>query len=573
MKRLFAYLRPYTGRMTLGLFIKFVGTMMDLLIPWALTHILNEVVPQKDVGLLLWWSAAMLAFSAVAFSFNVIANRMATVVARDSALTIRRDAFSQMVRLTVPETDRLSQSSLISRLTTDTYNVHAFIGRIQRLGVRAPILLIGGAVITLSMEPVLAGVLLATMPLVTIASVMINKKGLPMFLRQQKAIDRLVLTVRDNIAGARVIKALGMEENEIRRFGEVNDDVSRWETRSGVTMALSSPIMNIILNMGLCAVILVGAGRTNLGLTQPGTVIAFLTYFSIILNAMLNITRIFVMYTKASASMNRLDELLSAKTELPKCYSEDGGDKAAAIEFSRVRFSYSGGDDEKLNLRGISFKLRKGETLGVLGATGSGKSTLIRLLERFYIASGGEIYIFGKPIGDFSEKELHSLFGSAFQSDILFADTIRSNVDFGRGLTDAEIIKALKCAQAYDFVFEGEEGLSKRLAPRGADLSGGQKQRLYIARALAASPAILVLDDSSSALDYQTDASLRRDIREMYPETTVVCIAQRVSSVHSANLILCLDEGRSVGLGTHDELMRSCEIYRETAQLQMGGEE
>lgn len=572
MKRLFAYLQKYMGRMGLGLVIKFVGTMMDLLIPWALTHILNEVVPQKDVGLLLWWSAGMLAFSAIAFSFNVIANRMATVVARDSALEIRRDAFSQMVRLTVPETDRISQSSLISRLTTDTYNVHAFIGRIQRLGVRAPILLIGGAVITLSMEPVLAGVLLATMPLVTFASIMINRKGLPMFLRQQKAIDKLVLTVRDNITGARVIKALGMEESEIERFAGVNSDVSLWETRSGATMALSSPIMNVILNMGLCAVILVGAARSDLGLTQPGTVIAFLTYFSIILNAMLNITRIFVMYTKASASMRRLDELLSAKTELPQVYMDDCADKNAAIEFSRVRFSYSGGEDEKLNLRDISFKLQKGETLGVLGATGSGKSTLIRLLERFYTVSGGDIYIFGKPICEYGEKELHSLFGSAFQSDILFADTIRANIDFGRGLSDEAIVKALRCAQAYDFVSSQEEGLERRLAPRGADLSGGQKQRLYIARALAASPKILVLDDSSSALDYQTDAALRHDIRQMYPETTVVLIAQRVSSVHSSDLILCLDDGRSVGLGTHDELMRSCEVYRETAQLQMGGD-
>ena len=567
MKKIAAYLRPYLGRMSLGLLIKFIGTIMDLLLPWILATTIDHVVPTKSIPAILLWGGMMVVCSVVALVANIVANRMASRVARDTTRRIRHDLFDKIVRLSCRQVDGFSVPSLEARLTSDTYNIHQMIGMMQRLGVRAPILLLGGVLVTLTLEPVLTLVLLAVLPLIGFVIWRISKKGIPLYGELQKAVDRLIRSVREKASGIRVIKALSKEAYEKERFATVNQEVVDRETHAAVTMAASNPLMNLFLNLGLTLVIVAGAYRVNDGLTQPGTIIAFLTYFTIILNAMLSITRMFVLYSKGSASAGRIAQVLDTPEDL-LLLPEDRRETGAHIAFEHVSFSYN---KNRNALTDIHFSLARGETLGIIGATGSGKSTLAALLMRLYDPDQGVIRINGTNVASLPPEELHTRFGVVFQNDFLMEDTIAGNISFGRGLSEEDIAAAAAYAQAESFIEELEEGYAHRLTARGTNLSGGQKQRVLIARALAARPEILILDDASSALDYRTDARLRRAVGEHFEQTTTIVVAQRVSSVRQADHILVLEEGRMLGFGTHEELMDSCASYREIAESQMGG--
>ena len=569
MKRIFPYLRPYLPRISLGLAIKFTGTIMDLLLPWILSYMIDDVVPLKEVPRIVFWGGAMVACAAVALITNIVANRMASWVAQHTTEALRHDLFSKISHLSCGQIDSFSIPSLESRLTSDTYNVHQMIGMMQRLGVRAPILLIGGIFITLMLEPVLALILIAVLPLIALVIYGVSKKGIPLYTKLQQGVDAMVRTVRENVTGIRVIKALSKTDYEKERFSSVNSEVVRREKTAGITMALTNPLMNLFLNVGLTVVIIVGAFRVDSGLTQPGKILAFLTYFTIILNAMLSITRMFVMLSKGTASAERIREVLDTPEELALLPSDDM-DGAYHIIFDRVTFSYQ---KKEANLRDISFRLKRGERLGIIGATGCGKSTIVSLLMRLYDADAGEIRIGGQRVEAIPPEVLHTKFGVVFQNDILFADTIAENIDFGRGLSREQIEKAAACAQAMEFIQSLPDGFEHRLTAKGTNLSGGQKQRLLIARALAGDPEILILDDSSSALDYKTDSLLRQALAREYPGVTTIVIAQRVSSILHADHILVLEEGRELGYGTHPELMESCELYREISRSQMGGGE
>lgn len=569
MKRIFPYLRPYLPRISLGLAIKFTGTIMDLLLPWILSYMIDDVVPLKEVPRIVFWGGAMVACAAVALITNIVANRMASWVAQHTTEALRHDLFSKISHLSCGQIDSFSIPSLESRLTSDTYNVHQMIGMMQRLGVRAPILLIGGIFITLMLEPVLALILIAVLPLIALVIYGVSKKGIPLYTRLQQGVDAMVRTVRENVTGIRVIKALSKTDYEKERFSSVNSEVVRREKTAGITMALTNPLMNLFLNVGLTVVIIVGAFRVDSGLTQPGKILAFLTYFTIILNAMLSITRMFVMLSKGTASAERIREVLDTPEDLALLPSDDM-DGAYHIIFDRVTFSYQ---KKEANLRDISFRLKRGERLGIIGATGCGKSTIVSLLMRLYDADAGEIRIGGQRVEAIPPEVLHTKFGVVFQNDILFADTIAENIDFGRGLSREQIEKAAACAQAMEFIQSLPDGFEHRLTAKGTNLSGGQKQRLLIARALAGDPEILILDDSSSALDYKTDSLLRQALARQYPGVTTIVIAQRVSSILHADHILVLEEGRELGYGTHPELMESCELYREISRSQMGGGE
>ena len=569
MKRIFPYLRPYLPRISLGLAIKFTGTIMDLLLPWILSYMIDDVVPLKEVPRIVFWGGAMVACAAVALITNIVANRMASWVAQHTTEALRHDLFSKISHLSCGQIDSFSIPSLESRLTSDTYNVHQMIGMMQRLGVRAPILLIGGIFITLMLEPVLALILIAVLPLIALVIYGVSKKGIPLYTRLQQGVDAMVRTVRENVTGIRVIKALSKTDYEKERFSSVNSEVVRREKTAGITMALTNPLMNLYLNVGLTVVIIVGAFRVDSGLTQPGKILAFLTYFTIILNAMLSITRMFVMLSKGTASAERIREVLDTPEDLALLPSDDM-DGAYHIIFDRVTFSYQ---KKEANLRDISFRLKRGERLGIIGATGCGKSTIVSLLMRLYDADAGEIRIGGQRVEAIPPEVLHTKFGVVFQNDILFADTIAENIDFGRGLSREQIEKAAACAQAMEFIQSLPDGFEHRLTAKGTNLSGGQKQRLLIARALAGDPEILILDDSSSALDYKTDSLLRQALAREYPGVTTIVIAQRVSSILHADHILVLEEGRELGYGTHPELMESCELYREISRSQMGGGE
>lgn len=592
MKLLAGYLKPYVPRMALGFAYKFTGTIMDLLLPWILAYIIDEVVPLSDMIRVLLWGAAMILCAVFALLGNVIANRMASAVARDVTRTVRNDLFEKMQRLSCRQFGEYTESSLISRMTSDTYNVHHMIGMMQRLGVRAPLLLTGGIIVTMTLDPVLSSILIVTLPFLGVTVYFVSKKGIPLYQIHQRAADALIRKVRESISGIRVIKALSKSDYEKERFEKTNLDVAAKETKAGITMAVTNPVMNFLLNMGWVLIILVGAYRVNEGLTQPGRIIAFLTYFTIILNAMLSITRLFVMFSKAGSSMERISEILLADEEMQPVPLLDEDEHSHMIngtnnccgdicetdnysgsmnefyhiEFENVTFSYNKGHNQ---LENVSFKLKKGQTLGIIGATGSGKSTVVNLLMRMYDADSGMIRINGKDIKSYTHEKLHEMFGTVFQNDTIFEDTVRENITLGRGIELRNVEKAAGYAQIAEHIESMPQGYESMLAIKGANLSGGQKQRMMIARALAGNPDILVLDDSSSALDYKTDAKVRRAIRENFSDTTTIIVAQRVSSVMGSDLIIVLDEGKVAGSGTHNELMKECKEYSEISRLQM----
>lgn len=569
MKKLFTYyLKPHYPRMAVGLVIKFIGTVMDLFIPYILAHIIDNVIPAGSRALIVFWGAVMLGCAVCAVSFNIIANQKASRVARDTTEKVRHELFERIMFLSNSQTDYFTKPSLISRLTSDTYNLHQMVGMIQRLGVRAPILLIGGIIVTLSLDPALALVLISTIPFIGIIIIFVSMKCIPMYMKLQEAVDRLVRTVREDSAGIRVIKALSKGDYEKNKFDSINREVVGKEKKAGIMMAAMNPAVNIFLNGGLVLVIVVGAYRVNDGLTEVGKILAFTTYFTIISQAMMAISRMFVTVSKANASAKRIAEIVDCKEELlPEVLERYEGD--AFVVFEHVSFSYNKVED---NLTDISFSLKKGETLGIIGSTGSGKTTLIQLLMRFYDVDSGAIYIGGENIKSIPKKKLRSLFGVAFQNDTIFEDTIYENIRLGRTLADSRLRAAAKHAMAAEFADEKAKSGEAMLNIRGANLSGGQKQRVLIARALAGAPDILILDDSSSALDYKTDAAVRKEIRENYAETTLIVIAQRISSIMNADHILVLEDGKAIGYGTHEELIKSCETYREISSSQLGGE-
>ena len=630
MKRIIGfYLRPYYGRMAVGFLIKFLGAIMDLFIPWILAYVIDNVIPAGSLRLIFLWGGIMFVCSILAVSFNIIANRMASRVASDATQIIRHDLFAKTMYLSARQTDAFTKPSLISRLTTDTYNVNQMIGRIQRLGVRAPILLIGGVLFTMSLDPVLSGVLLLVMPVLAAVMVTVSRKGMPMYRKLQSCVDSFVCLVREDIAGIRVIKALSKMDYEKDKFDRINRMVVTCERNAERTMAVLNPAMNMLLNLGLVGVIIAGAFRVNAGTSEVGKILAFMTYFTIILNAMMSISRMFVIISKAVASAARIDQVLACGDDLellgengagpgkgktgarengaghgksktgvgedgalPACGSTfpegdgmlqgenfgklSGGREAAEegndadtdeIVFEHVTFSYN---KNEANLKDISFTVKKGEMLGIIGSTGSGKTTLASLLMRLMDADEGRVLIAGRDVRSFDKEELRSRFGVVFQNDTIFEDSIYENVRMGRPLDAEAVERALRYAQAEEFAREKERNEGAMLDIRGANLSGGQKQRVLIARALAAGPEILILDDSSSALDYRTDALLRRQLREHFRNTTTILIAQRISSVMHADHILVLEDGEMIGYGTHEELMKSCEVYREISRSQTG---
>lgn len=577
MKKIFFYyLKPYYLRMAGGFLIKFVGTIMDLFLPWALAYMIDTVIPAHRKEEILLWGLFMAGCSVLAAVMNVLANRMASRVAGDAVGVIREDLFGKVMYLSGEQMDELTRPSLISRLTTDTYHVHQMLGRIQRLGVRAPILLIGGIGMTLMLDTVLAGVLFATLPLLIFVVVFVSKRSIPLFAGLQESLDRFVRVIREDIAGIRVIKALSKEDYERERFEQVNKEVTERERKANLTAAITSPAMNMFLNLGMAAVIVAGAVRVNAGLTEVGKILAFMTYFTIILNALLSISRMFVVMSKAAASAERIGAVLEAEDEREwktEAFNNQKREKETPhVSFEHVWFSYGKTlkktDQQRTShLSDVSFSLKHGETLGIIGSTGSGKSTVVNLLMRFYDIEEGCIRIDGQDIKTMDLKTLRKQFGAVFQNDSLFENSIYDNVDMGRGIGREQAEKAIQWARAEEFV-KNKGGIHTKLDVRGANLSGGQKQRLLVARAFAGGSKILILDDSSSALDYETEAALQREIKEHFAGVTCIVIAQRIRSVMEADRILVLEEGKTAGYGTHEELMRNCKIYQEIWESQ-----
>lgn len=568
MKWVFAYLKPLAARILAGISVKIVGTVAELIIPFLLSYLLENVVETNDVKKILLYGALMAICALTACVGNISANRMAAKTTMKFSTRMRKDLFSKTIRLSARTTDMFTIPSLEARITSDTYNVQNFIGMMQRMGIRAPILLLGGSIITFAMDRKLALVMVATLPLIFIVVYSISRLGVPLYSNVQSSVDGMVRVVREDAQGIRVIKALSRVDYENARYDKANRMLKQNEAKAGVIMGIVNPIMTLLMNTGIVAVIAVSAYFVANNTSSATTVIAFMQYFTLISMAMMSLSRMFVMYTKCAASARRISQVMEMENEL-KVYPDDGkGDTSRHISFENVSFSYLG---KANNIKNVSFALKKGQTLGIIGATGSGKSTLLRLLMRFYDADSGTIRIHGKDVRSYSRDELTAMFGVVFQNDFLYAGSIEENICFGRDISQSDMIDAAKIAQAHDFISSFPDGYAHHISTGGTNLSGGQRQRVLLSRAIAGRPEILILDDSSSALDYKTDANLRQALAGALPDSTVITVAQRVSSVKNCDLILVVDEGAIIGCGKHEDLMETCSEYREISESQMGG--
>lgn len=581
MKLIFRYMGRYRAAVLLAMGIKLAGTMTELLLPYILEYMIDDVVPAGSLPRVVLWGLLMFAAAVVCRQLNVLANRRTVDNAHRISYDVRQDLFVKTANLPGSAFDELGLPSLISRMTSDSYNVQSAVQQLQSMCVRAPMLLLGGMVMTLAMDLPLAMILVVMLPVLLAVVFFVCAKGIPMYNTVQKRLDSVVRIMRENITGIRVVKALSKADYEKRRFAVANREMTNCDIKASTVMAIPGPLMQLCLNVGLTLVVVAGAWRVNEGLTRPGVILAFLTYFNMITMGVMGLSRIFMTLSKASASAGRIAEVLAAPDEQRVLRPGEALQPSGAgfLRFENVDFSYgktgagfAGGEREKA-LDHISFSLNRGESLGIIGPTGCGKTTIINLLMRFYDADAGGVFVDGRDVRSYDKDELHRKFGVAFQNDMVFQDTLGENIRFGRDLDEAALRRAAKDAMAAEYIDSLEDGLDHPAAIKGANLSGGQKQRLLVARALAGNPEILVLDDSSSALDYKTDAAMRRAIARSHGDSTVILIAQRVSSVMGMDHILVMDNGRCIGYGSHGELLENCPPYREIYETQMGAME
>ncbi len=584
MQFLWKYLKKYARRIVGVMGIKLSGTVLELLIPYVMEHLIDHVAPTKQTLSVLLWGLAMIGLAVGVRILNVTANRLSVRTAKETAWKVRRDLFHTALNLSGRQMDGIGLPSVISRMTSDSYNVQNFIRFVQTMGVRAPIMLVGGIAITLTMDVGLASILCIMAPIMIALVVFISMKGIPLYDRVQRGMDDIVRVMRENITGIRVVKALSREPYEIQRFSAANMETARRDIKAGMIMALPGPIVTLFLNVGLTLVVLLGARRVNDGATEPGVILAFLTYFNMVLMGVMGLNRFFMMLSKANASANRIAQVVETEEALPPLPESQAAhtDRPGFIVFDHVSFSYDSGAETAADgagfagshrqkcLEDIDFSIPHGGTLGIIGATGAGKTSIVNLLMRFYDPQEGHVFVDGRDVRTYDRDALHSRFGVVFQNDIIFADTIRENIAFGRDISDEAMRFAARDAMAQEFVESYDDAYDHRAVIHGANFSGGQKQRLLIARALAGQPDILVLDDSSSALDYRTDAGVRKAIREHHAPAATIVIAQRVSSIRTLDQIIVLDEGKVIGCGTHEELLSSCPTYREIHETQMG---
>ncbi len=581
MKLLLRYMGHCKAAITAAIVIKLIATMTELLLPYILEYIIDDIVPMGSLSLVLLWGILMFLSAFLCRYFSVMANRKAIDNAHKISYRVRQDLFTKTINLSGSQFDCFGLPSLISRMTSDSYNIQTAVQQLQSLCVRAPIILAGGVIMTMIMDFTLSLVLLVMLPVLICIVFFVSSRGIPLYQTVQNSLDTVVRIMRENISGIRVIKSLSKGTWEKKRFAAANETLTRDDMKASMVMAVPGPLMQTFLNIGLTVVVILGAWRVNAGYIRSGVILAFLTYFNMITIGVMGLNRIFMTLSKATASANRIDAVLQTESSqhiLP-CSEALSPSGPEFIRFEHVNFNYGkndahsdgfAGEEREMALQDISFAVNRGESLGIIGPTGCGKTTIINLLLRFYDASEGGVFIDGKDVRAYDKDELHSKFGVVLQNDIIFQDTLYENIDFGRGLPGCAVSNAVKHAMAAEYVDSLEDGLSYQASIKGANLSGGQKQRLLISRALAGSPEILILDDSSSALDYKTDAAMRREILGNYPDTTLIMVAQRISSLMGLTHILVMDNGKCIGYGSHSHLLKHCPAYRQIYEAQMG---
>lgn len=568
MKRLLKYLKGYTKECVLGPLLKLLEATFELIVPLVVAAIIDRGIGEGDTGYTILMCLLLVGFGAVGLFFSVTAQYFCAKASVGFVARVREALFGKIQTLSYTDIDTLGTSTMITRMTQDTSKVQNGLNLALRLLLRSPFVVFGAMIMAFVVDPFSATSFAVVIPILSLVVFGIMLITMPLYKRVQKNTDSLVSRTRENLSGVRVIRAFGKEGDEILAFGAENDILTGVGKRVGMISSLLNPLTYVIINLAVLWLMQLGAIQVDSGALTAGEVVALYNYMSQILVELIKLANLIISITRALASAGRVADVLDIKsTEISGDVTE-GKPSEYAVELSDAAITYSGSAEPSVS--GINLKVKPGETVGIIGGTGSGKTSLVNLIPAFYPASSGEVRVFGVNVNDYDTEALREMIGTVPQRAVLFNGTVRDNMRWRRAdATDEEIWAALKVAQA-DGVVMDKGGLDAEIEEGGRNLSGGQKQRLTIARALVGSPKILILDDSASALDFATDAALRRAIGAI-ENTTVFIVSQRTSSVMHADKIVCLEDGEAVGIGTHDELLASCEIYREIYNSQYGG--
>ena len=575
MKKLLVYLKPYKKETVISPLFKLLEAIFDLLVPIVVKLIIDVGIENRDRPYVVGMCGILVLFALVGLTCSFIAQYFAAKAAVGFSTGLRSDLFGKIQKFSYSQTDQIGTSTLITRMTTDVNQVQSAVNLFLRLFLRSPIIVLGAMIMAFTVSPRNAWIFVVIIPLLSIVVFSIMIKSIPLYKRVQKNLDRVTSVTRENLSGSRVIRAFGKEDDEIRRFEEANEDHYRIQNFVGKISALMNPLTLILVNLGVILILLFGAKDVDTGNLTMGEVVALTNYMAQILVELVKFANTIFTINKALACANRIEAVLETPVDVETIESvcESADVEGSAVLFQNVSLTYEG--DAEPSLEELSFRVPKGATVGIIGSTGSGKTSLINLIPRFYEATQGKVYVDGKDVRSYPPEELREKIALVPQKAVLFRGTVRSNLLWGNeNASDEALWKALEAAQAKEFI-TAKEGLDTPVSQNGKNFSGGQRQRLTIARALVRKAEILILDDSSSALDYATDAALRSAIKTLPYKPTVFVISQRTSSIQSADMIVVLEEGRIVGNGTHKSLLESCEVYREIydSQFRKGGED
>lgn len=595
MKRLFSYMKDYKLESILGPLFKMLEASFELFVPLVVARMVDVGIRGRDSGYILKMGGVLVLLALIGLACSLTAQYFAAKAATGAATSLRNDLFSHIGRLSYTEIDTVGTSTLITRMTSDINQVQSGINMTLRLLLRSPFVVFGAMVMAFTVDVRSAFVFVVTIPVLCVVVFGIMAVSMPLYKSVQRQLDKVLLTTRENLLGVRVIRAFNRQKSETEKFDRENGNLVRMQVFVGKISALLNPVTYVIINIAVVAVIWVGAEQADSGIITQGKVIALVNYMSQILVELIKMANLIIIISKAVACMNRVDSIFKVESSIEdkgrsgsrKPGSQNSGSQNSGpqnpgpqnpglripkVEFKDMEFVYAGAKEPAL--KDISFCAMAGQTIGVIGGTGSGKSTLVNLIPRFYDAASGQVLVDGTDVREYSLDELRDKTGVVPQKSVLFKGTLRDNMRWGKqDASDEEIYRALDTAQAREFVDSKGEGLDLYIDQGGHNLSGGQRQRLTIARALVRRPEVLIMDDGASALDFATDARLRKAIRENTGDMTVFIVSQRATTIKSADTILVLDEGRLAGMGTHKELLKDCQVYREICLSQLSKEE
>lgn len=573
MKILWQYLRPYKKQLAIGPFFKLLEAVLELLIPTLMAFIIDKGVRAGDQAYIFRTGLLMLGIAVVGLLFAYICQYSASIASQGFGTRVRDAVYRHICKLSYAQVEDYGSAALVTRITNDINLMQQGVAMVIRLFIRAPFICFGSIVMALFIDPKLALIFIIAMPIFILMTVLIMTATIPLYKHVQKWTETIGSILRENLSGVRVIRAFAKQKTEKERFDSANLDYEKTVIRVGKLSAVMNPASMLLMNLVVAAILYFGAGRVNIGGMTQGEITAFISYASYMLTSLVVLANLIVLLTKAAASAQRVAELL----HIAPAITDPAGRSAlreedSAVRFDKVTFAYN--QESEAALHEISFVIKKGQQIGIIGGTGAGKSTLINLIARFYDPTSGRILIDGMEIASYAQKELRSKIGLVPQKAVLLSGTVADNLRQGKpDATEQEMRNALAAAQALSFIQDKEGGLDAKVNRGGTNFSGGQKQRLSIARALVRQPEILILDDSTSALDYATDAALRTAIRKFSENMTVITISQRVSTLTHCDQILVLCEGEQMGYGSHTSLLETCPAYREICESQQQKEE